>query len=412
MLKGKRIVLGVCGGIAAYKTPHLVRLLKKAGAEVRVALTEAGGRFVSELSLATVSGEPVLRSMFPATDAPGVDFTTHISLGEWADALVVAPATANTMAKLGAGLCDDMLTACFITLRPNRPVLIFPAMDGQMFLSASVQRNVATLSAQGCHVFTPESGELASGLCGLGRMAEPEEIAAQLLRALDSISDTSSLSGLGVVVTAGPTREKIDGVRFISNYSSGKMGFAVAREAADRGAKVTLITGPVRLEAPPGVRRIDVESAREMNEAAESLFSETDIFIGAAAVADYRPAEPVEGKVKKGASEMEVRLVQNPDILAGFGAQKAPRQLAIGFALEETGGIEHARTKLKAKNLDLIAFNTFDGTDSGFEVDTNILTLIVRGGETVALTKLTKEAAAGELLDAVERLLKEREPKA
>jgi len=405
MLKGKRIVLGVCGGIAAYKTPHLVRLLKKAGAEVRVALTEAGGRFVSELSLATVSGEPVLGNMFPATDTPGVDFTTHISLGEWADALVIAPATANTLAKLSAGLCDNMLTACFITLRPNRPVLIFPAMDGQMFLSASVQRNVLTLSEQGCHVFSPESGELASGLCGLGRMAEPEEISAQLHCAFASTPHSSSFSGLRVVVTAGPTREKIDGVRFISNYSSGKMGFAVAREAADRGAKVTLITGPVSLEAPPGIRRIDVQSAREMNEAAESLFSETDIFIGAAAVADYRPAEPIEGKVKKGDSEMEMRLVQNPDILAGFGAQKSARQLAIGFALEEAGGIEHARTKLEAKNLDLIAFNTFNGTDSGFEVDTNILTLIGRGDETVALTKLTKEAAAGKLLDAVERLL-------
>jgi len=367
---------------------------------------------VSELSLATVSGEPVLRSMFPATNTPGVDFTGHISLGEWADALVVAPATANTMAKLAAGLCDDMLTACFITLRPNRPVLIFPAMDGQMFLSASVQRNVATLAAHGCHVFTPESGELASGLCGLGRMAEPEEIATELERTLDSISNDSPLSGLRIVVTAGPTRERIDGVRFISNYSSGKMGFAIARAAAERGATVTLISGPVHLGTPPGVERIDVESASEMNETAERVFSETNIFIGAAAVADYRPAEPVDGKVKKGASQMEIRLVQNPDILGGFGAQKSPGQLAIGFALEEADGIEHAHAKLEAKNLDLIAFNTFNGTDSGFEVDTNILTLIIRGGETVTLTKLTKEKAAGELLNAVERLVvaKEMQP--
>jgi phosphopantothenoylcysteine decarboxylase/phosphopantothenate--cysteine ligase len=401
-VKGKRIVLGVCGGIAAYKTPHLVRLLKKAGAEVRVALTEAGGRFVSELSLATVSQEPVLRSMFPATDTPGVDYTKHISLGEWADALVIAPATANTIAKLAAGLSDDMLTACFITLRPDRPVLIFPAMDGYMFASPSVQRNTRVLSQQGCRVFSPGQGPLASGQCGLGRMAEPEEIVRQLQEAL---TPDPILSGKHVVVTAGPTREKIDGVRFISNYSSGRMGFAIARAAYRRGARVSLITGPVQLPTPEGALRIDVESAREMDEAARALYEDTDIFIGAAAVADYRPLEAVEGKLKKGAETMAVQLRLNPDIIAGFGAQKKAGQLAVGFALETAGGLLNAKGKLESKNLDLIAFNTFEQPGSGFEGDTNCLTLIERNGRTDALPLMTKDEAAGKLLDAVSRIM-------
>lgn len=397
-MKGKRIVLGVSGGIAAYKTPLLVRLLKKAGAEVRVALTEAGGRFVSELSLATVSGEPVMKGVFPETDSPGADFTRHISLGEWADAFVVAPATANTLARLAAGIADDMLSACFITLRPGRPVLIFPAMDGHMFLSPSVQRNIRTLREQGALLFSPEEGELASGQCGLGRMAEPEEIYGRLREAL---APDTPLAGKRVVVTAGPTREKIDGVRFISNYSSGRMGFALARAARLRGAEVTLVTGPVTLPAPEGVRMIEVESALEMDRAVRSLYLETDILLAAAAVADYRPETAAGGKLKKGAAEMTVRLVRNPDVLAGFGAQKRPGQLAVGFALETRGALQNAREKLERKNLDLIAFNTFEESGSGFEVETNILTLIERGGRTTELPKMTKDEAAGKLLDAL-----------
>jgi phosphopantothenoylcysteine decarboxylase / phosphopantothenate---cysteine ligase len=403
-LRGKNIIVGICGGIAAYKMPQLVRLLKKRGANVRVALTESGARFVSELALATVSEESVYRKILPPMESEGMDFTRHISLGEWADALVIAPATAHTIARLSAGLCDDMLAALFLTLRPAKPVLIFPAMDGQMFLSPSVQRNIATLAAQGCRVINPESGELASGQCGVGRMPEPEAILAVLEEALQGSTERSPLYGKSVVVTAGPTREKIDGVRFISNYSSGKMGFAIARAAEKRGAVVTLITGPVHLPSLPGVERLDVESAMEMNAAAVSFFRSCDLFIGAAAVSDYRPVTPSEGKMKKGDEEIELTLVKNPDILAGFGQQKSAAQLAVGFALETEDGVENARKKLVEKNLDLIAFNFFDRKTSGFDVDTNILTLIERNGVTTELPLLTKDAAAEKLLDAIEQL--------
>ena len=403
-MKGKNIIIGICGGIAAYKIPQLVRLLKKNGAHVKVALTEGGTRFVSELALATVSEEPVYRKIFPPMESEGMDFTRHISLGEWADALVIAPATANTLARLSAGLCDDMLSALFITLRPGKPVLIFPAMDGQMFLSPSVQRNIATLAAQGCSIINPESGELASGQCGVGRMPEPEAILALLEKALHGATESSPLYGKRVVVTAGPTREKIDGVRFISNYSSGKMGFAIARAASKRGAIVTLIAGPVHLPAPPGVDRLDVESALEMNAAAERLFKNCDLFISAAAVSDYRPATPCEGKMKKDDEEIELTLVKNPDILAAFGQQKNAGQLAVGFALETRTGLDNARKKLAEKHLDLVAFNFFDRKTSGFDVDTNILTLIGSDGVTTELPLLSKDAAAERLLDTIEQL--------
>ena len=403
VLRGKNIIIGISGGIAAYKTPQLVRLLKKQGAQVRVVLTEGATHFVSDLALATVSEERVYRSIFPPADTSGTDYTRHISLGEWADAFVIAPATANTLARLSSGLCDDMLTALFITLRPGKPVVIFPAMDGQMFLSPSVQRNIRILSSQGCRLITPDSGELASGLSGVGRMPEPESIVLSLEEAVHSIANSSQLYGKSVVVTAGPTREKIDGVRFISNYSSGKMGFAIARSAAERGALVTLITGPVHLETPSGVKRFDVETAMEMHDVAENFFKSCSIFIGAAAVSDYRPAEPFEGKMKKEHPEIELTLIKNPDILAEFGMQKAPGQLAVGFALETHAGLDNARKKLNAKNLDLIAFNFFDRKTSGFEVDTNILTLIDKEGVTTELPQLTKDQAAERLLDCLEQ---------
>jgi len=404
-LKGKKIILGISGGIAAYKTPQLVRLLKKAGAEVRVALSAGGSRFVSELSLATVSGEPVYREIFPETGIPGMDFTRHISLGEWADILVIAPATANTLARLAAGLCDDMLTACFLTLRPGKSVLIYPAMDGQMYRSASVQRNIAMLKNQGCIIIDPESGDLASGQCGTGRMPEPETIVSRIGTELQHFACDSPLGGKHVVITAGPTREKIDGVRFISNYSSGKMGFALAEAAKERGAKVTLITGPVHLQTPEGVERLDVENACEMYAEAKHFYSYCSVFIAAAAVADYRPDTVYDGKLKKESVAMQLRMVRNPDILAEFGAVKQPGQLAVGFALETVDGVAYARKKLQEKNLDLIACNTFDRKTSGFEVDTNILTLIDRNLEETALPLMQKTEAARRLLDHIERLM-------
>lgn len=402
MLTGKNILLGISGGIAAYKTPHLVRLLKKSGADVQILATESALKFVSELSLATVSNRPVLTDRFTA-DRDG-EQTKHISLGEWANAMVIAPATANTLGKLAGGLCDDMLSLCFVTLRPGKPVLLVPAMDGYMYDSPSVQRNLATLTAQECHVLEPESGALASGQCGLGRMPEPETIFEALAELL-AASAPSALSGKTVVITAGPTREKIDDVRYLSNYSSGKMGFAIAEAAARRGANVHLVSGPVSLPTPPGIERHDVESAEQMLKATQPLLAGCNLFIGAAAVADYRPEAPVKGKIKKKDAEMEIQLVRNPDILANFSTNRKPGQLAVGFALETSGGLDYARKKLTGKKLDLVAFNIYDGSTSGFEVDTNVLTLLGRDGSVTKLPQLSKDEAAERLLDAIEPLL-------
>jgi phosphopantothenoylcysteine decarboxylase/phosphopantothenate--cysteine ligase len=404
VLTGRNILLGISGGIAAYKTPHLVRLLKKSGADVQVVATEASLRFVSELSLSTVSGRPVLKDIFPGENGLEAEFTRHITLGEWADAFVVAPATANTIARISTGLSDDMLSLCFLTLRPGKPLLLVPAMDGHMYDSPSVRRNLSLLAVQGCHILEPESGPLASGQCGLGRMPEPETIFEALVRMFEPPAE-SILKGRQLLVTAGPTREKIDDVRFLSNYSSGKMGFAIAAEAARRGAAVRLVTGPVSLPTPPGVERFDVESAIEMLDASRPYFSDSDIFIGAAAVADYRPESPVTGKIKKNEVSMEIRLVRNPDILSEFSTGRKADQLAVGFALETAGGVDYARQKLHDKQLDLVAFNVYDGSTSGFEVDTNVLTLLDRDGMVSELPLLSKEAAAGRLLDVIETLL-------
>ncbi|ASQ89820.1 bifunctional phosphopantothenoylcysteine decarboxylase/phosphopantothenate--cysteine ligase CoaBC [Prosthecochloris sp. GSB1] len=406
VLAGKNILLGICGGIAAYKMPMLIRLLKKQGADVRVVVTGAATRFVTELTLSTLSQAPVFKEVFPRTAEAETDWTRHISLGEWADAYVIAPATANTIARLAAGICDDMLTTCFITLRPKKPKILFPAMDGGMYSSASVQKNLAWLSGNGCLVVEPESGDLASGQCGTGRMPEPDVIAATIEQAIEKEAGNSLLRGKSIVVTAGPTREKIDGVRFISNYSSGKMGFAIAGAAASRGASVTLISGPVHLETPRGVvTRRNVESAEEMQREAALAGTGCDIFIGAAAVADYRPEKTAEGKIRKTNGNMALTLVRTPDIIEEFARRKQPHQLAIGFSLEPTEELRNAEEKLRRKNLDLIACNTFDGTTTGFDVDTNRLTLINRRAETVRLPLLDKQEAAEHLLDAVEELM-------
>ena len=408
-LKNKNILLGVCAGIAAYKIPTLVRLLKKQGANVRVLVTQAATKFVTELTLSTLSQEPVYTDIFPDRLSTEADWTKHISMGEWADMYVVAPATANTIAKLSAGISDDMLSASFITLRPNKPKLIFPAMDGEMFTSASVQRNLAWLSENGCTVINPESGELASGQCGTGRMPEPEAIMKIIETTLETTIHPSNLEKKSIVITAGPTREKIDDVRFISNYSSGKMGFALATSAVRRGAKVTLVTGPVHLPTPEGVYRLDVESTEEMDLAVKEHYQSCDIFIGAAAVADYRPVNHVTGKLKKNSETMAIDLVRNPDVLAGFSKQKKKHQIAVGFSLETAGNLDNAKEKLEQKQLDLVAYNTFDGKTSGFEVDTNILTLIDKHMNFYELPLLGKHEAAERMLDIVEGLISDDE---
>ncbi len=393
-LQGKRIVLGISGGIAAYKMPLLVRLLKKAGAEVQVVLTPNAKAFVTPTVLEALSQREVLCEIFPE-HGEKTDWTAHIHLGEWADALVVAPATAHTLAKLANGFSDDMLSVIFLALRPDKPRLIFPSMDGEMFSSPAVQRNLAQLSRDGCLIIEPEVGELASGLVGKGRLPEPETIFQHIEQTFRS---RRWLEGKCVVVTAGATREHIDPVRFISNFSTGKMGFALAEAAASYGAQTILITGKTHLPTPPKVTRIDTESAIDMFKACQAYFECCDVFIAAAAVADYRPEQVQTQKMKKDSDTLTLKLVKNPDILLEFGRQKRPHQIAIGFALETDHALEHAKQKLVEKNLDWIALNCAGEAGAGFEVDTNILTLISRHGEQHELPLMTKQDAARALL--------------
>ncbi len=391
-LSGKHILLGISGGIAAYKMPILVRLFKKAGAEVQVVMTKSAMQFVSPLTLATLSERRVLSEIFPDSDSSQPTWTAHIHLGEWADCFVIAPATANTIAKLASGFSDEMLSVCFLTMRPNKPKIIFPSMDGEMFDAPAVQRNLHTLQQEGSVIIEPEIGELASGLIGKGRLPEPETIFQCVASAL--VPNEKTLVGKQVVVTAGATREKIDGVRFISNYSSGKMGFALAEVAAELGAEVILITGKTHLPTPPNVHRIEVESAEEMFQAARRYFETLDVFVAAAAVADYRPAEVYDGKLKKSSELLTLHLVKNPDILLEFGKQKKAHQLSIGFALEIQDPLENAKAKLMVKNCDMIALNHAHETGAGFEVDTNRLTLIFKDGTVEQLPLQAKRMAA------------------
>ncbi|MFQ3597365.1 MAG: bifunctional phosphopantothenoylcysteine decarboxylase/phosphopantothenate--cysteine ligase CoaBC [Chloroherpetonaceae bacterium] len=391
-LSGKHILLGVSGGIAAYKIPNLVRLFKKAGAEVQVVMTKSASQFVSPLTLATLSGRNVLSEIFPDASSTQSAWTTHIHLGEWADCFVLAPATANTIAKLAGGFADEMLSVCFLTMRPNKPKLIFPSMDGEMFDAPAVQRNLKTLMHDGCVIVEPEIGELASGLIGKGRLPEPETMFRHVVDSL--VPKEKPLAGKQVVVTAGATREKMDGVRFISNYSSGKMGFALAEVAAELGAEVILIAGKTPLQTPPNVHRIDVESAEDMLRAAQQYFHSLDLFVAAAAVADYRPAEVYDGKLKKSSDSLSLHLVKNPDILLQFGKEKQAHQFSIGFALEIQDPIENAKAKLMVKNCDMIALNHAHEAGAGFEVDTNRLTLIFRDGTIEQLPLQAKRIAA------------------
>jgi len=395
VLSGKKILLGISAGIAAYKIPLLVRLLKKEGAEVQVLMTENARQFVSDLTLATLSEKNVVSEIFPnSSENPATSWTCHVSLGEWADMYVIAPATANTLADLACGLCDNMLTASFLTMPASKPRLVFPSMDLEMYKARSVQRNIMQLVEDGCKIIEPESGELASGLVGKGRMPEPEAILNEIQQAFLSEQKISQLNGKRILITAGATREKIDDVRFISNYSSGKMGFALAGESARHGAEVVLITGKTMLETPVGVKRVDVESAEEMYQAAKDYFEWGDVFISAAAVADYRPEKKIEGKFKKTDDSFELNMVKNTDILAQFGHQKRADQLAIGFALESSNQIANAKEKLKRKNLDMVVLNSPNINGAGFEVDTNIVTLIMKDGNIEEYPLLSKKEVA------------------
>ncbi len=386
MLEGKKIVLGVTGSIAAYKAAMLVRLLVKEGAEVQVVMTPAAKEFITPLTLSTLSGRPVLCDFFHAESGA---WNSHVELGLWADAMVIAPATASTIGKMAAGIADNLLVTTYLSMKA--PVFIAPAMDLDMYAHKATQSNLALLKQRGDNIIEAASGELASHLCGKGRMEEPEEIVKQLggffLTGLQ-------LKGKKVLVTAGPTYEKIDPVRFIGNYSSGKMGFAIADECARRGADVTLVAGPVSIECEQKtVKRVNVETAREMHEAASAAFPACDVAILSAAVADYRPATEASEKIKRTTAGMTIELEANPDIAASLGAQKGKKQLLVGFALETNNGEEHARAKLNKKNLDFIVLNSLEDKGAGFSCDTNKVTIIDREGKSDYPLKSKKDVA-------------------
>lgn len=386
MLEGKKIVLGVTGSIAAYKAAMLVRLLVKEGAEVQVVMTPAAKEFITPLTLSTLSGRPVLCDFFHAESGA---WNSHVELGLWADAMVIAPATASTIGKMAAGIADNLLVTTYLSMKA--PVFIAPAMDLDMYAHKATQGNLALLKQRGDNIIEAASGELASHLCGKGRMEEPEEIVKQLggffLTGLQ-------LKGKKVLVTAGPTYEKIDPVRFIGNYSSGKMGFAIADECARRGADVTLVAGPVSIECEQKtVKRVNVETAREMHEAASAAFPACDVAILSAAVADYRPATEASEKIKRTTAGMTIELEANPDIAASLGAQKSKGQLLVGFALETNNGEVHARAKLNKKNLDFIVLNSLEDKGAGFSCDTNKVTIIDREGKSDYPLKSKKDVA-------------------
>jgi len=387
-----RVLLGVTGGIAAYKAPELVRRLVERGCEVQVVMSHGAREFVGPLTFQAVSGRRVREDLW---DRDAEAAMGHIELARWADVVVVAPATANLLGALAAGLAGDLLsTVCLAT---TAPIVVAPAMNHAMWVNAAVQANRALLEARGVRFLGPASGDQACGETGPGRMLEPNDIAAALLEHLDP-KRARPLKGLKVVVTAGPTREPIDPVRYITNRSSGKMGFAVAAAARDAGAEVVLVSGPVSLPTPAAVRRVDVETAEEMYKKVHDEIGGAHIFVGCAAVADYRPREAAEKKIKRSAAEMELALVRSPDTLASIAAlPRAP--FTVGFAAETHDVVVHAREKLERKRIDMIAANQV-GRDCGFDRETNALTVFWAGGE-LALGEGGKVELARRLVDVI-----------
>lgn len=392
-----RVIVGITGGIAAYKAPQLVRLLRKAGHEVRCAATAHALQFVTPATLETLSGAPLYSDLF----APANEHSTeHISLKDWGDLVVVAPATANIIGKLANGIADDALSTLLVSCS-RMPILLCPAMNTQMWECPAVQRNIEYLRSTGVHILEPASGSLACGTTGTGRMPEPEEIAAWISGHCENHDNLSSQAPFKVLITAGPTYERIDSVRFIGNYSSGKMGYALAEELASRGASVELVSGPTHLKAHhSNIHTTQVESAREMYDAATQLFPCCQAAILSAAVADYRPEHTADHKLKKqGDNGMDLHLVQNPDILATLGRMKQPDQLLVGFALETDNETVNAQAKLEKKNLDFIVLNSLRDAGAGFGVDTNKVTLIDRDGTTTPGTLKSKQEVASDIID-------------
>lgn len=396
MLEGKKFVLGITGSIAAYKAAYLIRALIKKGAEVQVVITPAGKEFITPITLSALTSKPVISDFFSQRDGT---WHSHVDLGLWADAMIVAPATASTIGKMAHGIADNMLITTYLSMKA--PVFIAPAMDLDMFAHPATQHNLDILRSYGNHIIEPGEGELASHLMGKGRMEEPDNI-VRILE--DYFAKGAELAKKKVVITAGPTYEKIDPVRFIGNYSSGKMGYALAEECAARGAEVILVSGPVQLTTShPGIRRIDVESAAEMHEATLREFADADAAILCAAVADFTPEEVADHKIKREHDDLVLRLKPTHDIAAALGQRKQAHQCLVGFALETDHEAEHAQDKLRRKNLNFIVLNSLRDAGAGFRHDTNKITILDAEGSTAYPLKSKKEVAA----DIVDRLCRE-----
>ena len=399
MLKGKHIILGITGGIAAYKCATLTRLLIKAGAEVQVIMTPNAKQFIQPLTLSTLSGKPVISEFFTANTG---QWNSHVDLGLWADALIIAPATASTIGKMANGVADNMLVTTYLSAKA--PVFVAPAMDLDMMRHPSTVRNLELLRSYGNHIIEPTAGELASHLIGKGRMEEPENI----VKVLDEFFKAGAdFEGKRVLITAGPTVEKIDPVRFISNFSSGKMGFALAEECASRGAQVTLVAGPVSLKTDsPNIERVDVTTAMEMHDAVMAALPDADAVILCAAVADYRVENVADKKIKREKDETPViRLTPNPDIARAVGQAKRPDQVTVGFALETDNEQVNAQGKLERKNLNFIVMNSLRDKDAGFQVDTNRVTIFTDKGETIEGECKSKRAVAHDIVDVLHKYL-------
>ena len=396
MLKGKKIVLGITGSIAAYKACYIIRGLVKAGAEVQVVITPAGKEFITPITLSALTQKPVISEFFSQRDGT---WNSHVKLGLWADAMLIAPCTASTLGKMANGIADNMLITTYLSMKA--PVFIAPAMDLDMYQHPTTQENMQRLLSYGNHIIEPQSGFLASGLEGKGRMEEPENIVAYL----DNFFEPKDLQGKKVLITAGPTYEKIDPVRFLGNYSSGKMGFALAEECALRGAEVTLIAGPVNVQCTTfNVQRINVESCQEMYDAATSHFPQCDAAILCAAVADFRPEHTADQKIKRKGDDLVIRLMPNPDIAERLGQMKRDGQVLVGFALETNDEQANAQHKLEKKNLDFIVLNSLRNEGTCFRSDDNQVSIISRNGQR-DYDRKPKQDVAHDIIDELARLI-------
>lgn len=398
-LAGKHIVLGVTGSIAAYKAAALTRLLVKEGAEVRVLMTPLAKEFIAPLTMATLSGHPILVEFFNPENG---EWNSHVKLGLWADLLLIAPATANTIAKMAHGVADNLLLTTYLSAKC--PTMVAPAMDLDMYAHPATQQNLQTLRARGNTVLESPAGELASGLSGQGRMLEPEHIVGHIAQLL---SPNSELQHLTALITSGPTHEPIDPVRFIGNRSSGKMGTAIAMELAQRGARVILINGPTSTPPPqhPLIEVVRVETAQQMHQQAVGRFGEADVAVMAAAVADFTPEQPAQQKLKREGNQLSLNLKPTADIAAALGAQKRPNQLLVGFALETHNEEQNARQKLQRKNLDMIVLNSMNDQGAGFGHDTNKITIIAKDGTTTAFGLKPKTEVARDIVNQIVQLL-------